>query len=43
VRGTLGGNLGVFVHDVREGSTKSIKGVASGGLSSSGFILGHDD
>jgi hypothetical protein len=37
------GILGVFVHDVCEGSTKSIEGVASGGLPGSGFIVGHGD
>ena len=35
------GTLGIFVHDVGEGSTKSIEGIAGSGLSSSGFALGH--
>ncbi len=34
---------GVFVHDVCEGSTKSIEGIASGGLPSRGFVVGHND
>lgn len=37
------GILGVFVHYVCEGSTKSIERVASGGLPSDGVIVGHGD
>ncbi len=35
--------LGVFVHDVGEGSTKSIERVAGCGFPSSGIIAGHWD